>query len=72
MPRIVDAKTNAAYLYMYTTDSPFNMVSINQYMSDGTPVIPIDVDLLGSLSNSSSLSDYSNAFELLQNRSSKA
>ena len=46
-------KSDIAYIYMYTTDSVFNTVSINNYMSDGIPIIPVPEDLMGS--NSSSL-----------------
>lgn len=36
--------TAAAGIYMYTTDSAFNQLSMSDYMSHGTPVTPLSAE----------------------------
>lgn len=42
-----------AYLYMYTTTSPFNVLSMNEYMTSGQPIVPISADAAGNHGNGS-------------------
>lgn len=37
----VSMGTEAAGIYIYTSDSPFNQISMSDYMSEGIPITPL-------------------------------
>ena len=46
----VGMETEAAGIFLFTTDSPFNQIQFTFYMIEGVPIVPF----LGSTGNSSS------------------
>ena len=56
-----------AYVYMYTTTSPFNMLSVNEYMVSGRPIIPVVADAAGNQGNGSFMNVSCNALSMKGN-----
>lgn len=57
---VVDIDTEAAGLYMYTSDSPFAFLDMNNYMTLGRAISPVtsESEYLASLGNGSSKASF--------------